>query len=95
AIWDREPPAPEPSPEKKAEIRRLDLHARLEMRVKLIQLEKHNLQLALRYLEQTYDRGGMAASGDRLELFLRYATTARREFYRTLNSFIELKDKRI
>jgi hypothetical protein len=85
-------PSPRPTPEQEKSYRRADSCARIEMRTKFVQLEKLHLQQALRFVEQT-GNGVIeaAASSNRLDLFLRYATTTRRDFYRTLRDYLEIK----
>jgi hypothetical protein len=89
-------PVPRPTPKQEAEYREIDAFWRIQMRSKLVEEEKRHLQFALRYLEQTEGGNlGTAASSDRLDLYLRYSSTARREFYRALNAYLAIKEKNI
>jgi hypothetical protein len=94
--YDLEHSGTNPTPEQEEEYRQAESFTRIQMRTKLVHLEKLHLQVAFRYLKQSEAGGvGTATCSDRLDLFLRYASTARREFYRTLNSYLEIKKKRI
>ncbi len=81
-------PQEPPTPEEEKEYVAADALARRQMMLKLVDVEKQHLQLALRHVQQTEDAGAVLSDkADRLDLFIRYQTTARREFYRALKEY--------
>ncbi len=91
-LYGMEPLGEPLTPEEKQECLRLDTFARQQMMLKLLDLERRHLLLALHHVQRTADsaRASEERSG-RLDLFLRYQTTARREFYRALKEYLQLK----
>jgi hypothetical protein len=59
---------------------------RMQMILKLLDVKAQELQLELYRLRDTENSGARA---DRLELCIRYHTTARREFYSTLREYYQ------
>jgi hypothetical protein len=85
---------PEATPEQEAKHRQTDSSAILQMRTKLVEQVKLLLQQLLHYVEQTENgKLGTTTSSDRLDLYLRYSTTARRDFNRSLHLYLEIKEK--
>ena len=81
-----------PSPEQERRFRQLDTEARVQMVIKLMELKKDELLLALHRTGETKAGAPLPdATTDRLDLFMRYQTTARREFHRALHEYRETK----
>jgi hypothetical protein len=69
-----------------------DTKSRHEMVLKLMDMKKDELQLAIHRLGTTKAGGrSILEEVDRLDLYLRYQTAARREFYRALHEYREAK----
>ena len=69
-----------------------DTKSRHEMVLKLMDMKKDELQLAIHRLGATNAGGrSIVEEADRLDLYLRYQTGARREFYRALREYREAK----
>jgi hypothetical protein len=69
-----------------------DTKSRHEMVLKLMDMKKEELQLAIHRLGTTNVGGrSIVEEADRLDLYLRYQTAARREFYRALHEYREAK----
>jgi hypothetical protein len=69
-----------------------DTKSRHEMVLKLMDMKKDELQLAIHRLGATNAGGrSIVQEADRLDLYLRYQTGARREFYRALREYREAK----
>jgi hypothetical protein len=69
-----------------------DTKSRHEMVLKLMDMKKEELQLAIHRLGTTNAGGrSIVEEADRLDLYLRYQTGARREFYRALREYREAK----
>ena len=75
----------------------LDEHVRCTLRFKemqtkgkILDLERQHLELEL-YRANQEKIGASGGNSNRLDLFLRYLTTARREFYKALNSYFSVK----
>ena len=63
-----------------------------QLKGKIMEVERQHLELDLQRARQE-KVGGFGTNGNssRLNLFLRYLTTARREFYKALNSYFAVK----
>ncbi len=61
------------------------------MIIKLIELKEDELHLALQFVQGASERGTMIK--DRLETLLRYQAAARRDFYRALHEYLDLKSQ--
>jgi hypothetical protein len=81
-----EPMADPPSPEDEAKCAGVDIQIREQYRRKLVAMERGHLMQALAYVQRA-STGATGAGKDRLELFLRYQTSARRDFYRALREY--------
>lgn len=80
------------------EIKEIDIvakavssHARFQLLGKLIELKKQALLEALQYVVGMETGEATASGKNRLELFLRYQTTAKRDFYRALKEYEKRK----
>jgi hypothetical protein len=90
--YSSEVPEIEPlDPAVEADLLNVDVQARMDMRGKLVDLEHRHLFLALHHVEQGQESMSAAANYSRLDRFLRYATTARRDFYKTLHHYFEIR----
>jgi len=85
-------PGRPPTPEEERKYLEFDSFARRQMMLKLVDVERQHLLLAIHYVGQTEDgQTVLKDRADRLDLFLRYQTTARREFYGALKEYQQLK----
>jgi hypothetical protein len=91
-VFAMEPLVDPPTAEQERMYMEYDTKSRHEMVLKLMDLKKDELLLAIHRLGTT-NAGGRSISEevDRLDLYLRYQTTARREFYRALHEYREAK----
>lgn len=76
-----------PTPEKAAGYKAADSYSRHQMTLKLIDLQAEHLRLELHRAEAASPDGFGAGTNGRLDLALRYLTTARRGFYRALHEY--------
>lgn len=91
-LFGVEPPVAPPTPDGERIYTQVERSVRRQMMLKLLDLEKQHLQLALDRVLNTDDAGIFVKEGiHRLDLFLRYLTTAKREFYRALKEYREAK----
>lgn len=88
-IYDLEPVVQPPAQEKCDEYRAIEGSIRIQTLLKLTQLKQQDFQLALQFVQETGERSTVVK--DRLEIFLRYQTAARRDFYRALHEYRQLK----
>ena len=81
-----------PTAEQERMYMEYDTKSRHEMVLKLMDLKKDELLLAIHRLGTTKAGGrSILEEVDRLDLYLRYQTAARREFYRALHEYREAK----
>ena len=81
-----------PTPEQERMYMEYDTKSRHEMVLKLMDLKKDELLLAIHRLGTTKAGGrSILEEVDRFDLYLRYQTAARREFYRALHEYREAK----
>src|SRR5260370_33576189 len=80
-----------PTPDQEREYSTAETALRMQMISKLLDFEKRHLQLALDYVQMT-DDAGIVAGIHRLDLFVRYLTTAKRDFYRALKEYRQTKN---
>jgi hypothetical protein len=92
--FDLEPLFAPPSAEEAKNYEAANCHYREQLRNKVLELERHHLKLQLHRLNIAV--AGKSASEDatRLDLALRYAITARRQFYQALDAYFALKARR-
>jgi hypothetical protein len=91
-IFGGEPPVEPPTPEEERKYLEIDSFSRQRMMLKLLDVEKQHLFLALNYVAHTKGEESAVERTARLDLFVRYQTTARREFYRALNEYERHKE---
>lgn len=86
-VYDRELAEPPPTPDEQRQYSAAALLSRLQFARKLIDFQEQHLRLALHQLSKSGDRGAEYDNTGRLDLLLRYVTTARRDFYRALAEY--------
>jgi hypothetical protein len=78
-----------PDPEEQEKARDFEPQTHREMILKLLDHEIRCLTAGTRDTEQVLTSGASGQQQDRLDLYLRYHTSARREFYRALKAYRE------
>jgi hypothetical protein len=91
-VFSMEPLVDPPTAEQERMYMEYDTKSRNEMVLKLMEMKKDELLLAIHRSETTKaGERSILEEADRLDLYLRYQTTARREFYRALHEYREAK----
>src|SRR5215469_5843896 len=88
-VFDTNLPPP-PNPEAKRRIIKEDENARIQMMTKLVELQRQHVLSAAQHVRDAH--GGIDHQAQRLDLFLRYQTKARHDFYHALREYWNLKE---
>jgi len=88
-VFDTELPEP-PNPEARQRFIKADEYARMQMMRKLIELQKQHVLSAIQHVRDA--QAAPDGQVQRLDLFLRYQTKSRRDFYQALREYRSLKE---